>query len=62
MMAYVFLLKLRNSLVTEPHKISLQCIFKFQDTISVHNPTFYAQRFITFLKSHVFHMTAGNYW
>ncbi|VDK78763.1 unnamed protein product [Litomosoides sigmodontis] len=28
------------------------------DTISVHNPTFYAQRFITFLKSHVFHMTA----
>ncbi|VDN94175.1 unnamed protein product [Brugia pahangi] len=30
------------------------------DTISVHNPTFYAQRFITFLKSHVFHMTAGE--
>ncbi|CAG9535912.1 unnamed protein product [Cercopithifilaria johnstoni] len=29
------------------------------DTISVHNPTFYAQRFITFLKSHVFHMTAA---
>uniref|UniRef100_A0A0R3RTT3 PIPK domain-containing protein n=1 Tax=Elaeophora elaphi TaxID=1147741 RepID=A0A0R3RTT3_9BILA len=30
------------------------------DTISVHNPTFYAQRFITFLKSHVFHMTAAE--
>ncbi|EJW88844.1 hypothetical protein WUBG_00251 [Wuchereria bancrofti] len=29
------------------------------DTISVHNPTFYAQRFITFLKSHVFHITAA---
>ncbi|VDN33990.1 unnamed protein product [Gongylonema pulchrum] len=30
------------------------------DTISVHNPTFYAQRFITFLKTHVFHATSGN--
>uniref|UniRef100_A0A1I7VMB7 Pip kinase 1, variant n=1 Tax=Loa loa TaxID=7209 RepID=A0A1I7VMB7_LOALO len=30
------------------------------DTISVHNPTFYAQRFITFLKSHVFHVMAAE--
>ncbi|VDM97015.1 unnamed protein product [Thelazia callipaeda] len=30
------------------------------DTISVHNPTFYAQRFISFLKIHVFHATTDD--
>lgn len=29
------------------------------DTISVHNPTFYAQRFITFLRTHVFHTASA---
>ncbi|MCP9260885.1 Phosphatidylinositol 4-phosphate 5-kinase type-1 beta [Dirofilaria immitis] len=46
--------------VTEKLEHTWKSMLHDGDTISVHNPTFYAQRFITFLKSHVFHITAAE--
>lgn len=36
-------------------------MFKFQDTISVHNPNFYASRFLTFMTEKVFKKGTGTF-